>query len=372
MLSHFRWPQLRPSRSEAQISFLARMKSLKPPLQMLLSRSITRDRGDRFWPIGKGDDDPDDRTPDDVHAKQVAALRLVGATSADLPSLEELRPFLAKKWHPWRRQRRLARPGATYLAGSAPHGRRRERGRWPGRRRPRLGRRAADDQIPHRYRRPHRLHDQAEHPARLPYPGRDRQRLQRVDPGKVGVPLRLLQGVDPLPAQDPETSAAEVLRHGQSPRHGPGADGERRAHPHGTRVCWPIYALPSSTTCRWPSTWAPRAPASPTTPTAVGYPATYLGFHTDHSQTMMAHCISLLAERCLRGAADMKFAFIEGGTVWAPSVMGRLDHALSRAEGRGALPDHAAERVSAAPLLFQHAADREPGDHAAPCSRCCG
>ncbi len=35
-------------------------------------------------------------------ADRVAALRLVDTDiHNDLPSLEELRPFLAKKWHPW-------------------------------------------------------------------------------------------------------------------------------------------------------------------------------------------------------------------------------------------------------------------------------
>ena len=35
-------------------------------------------------------------------ANRVAALRLIDTDiHNDLPSLEELRPFLAKKWHPW-------------------------------------------------------------------------------------------------------------------------------------------------------------------------------------------------------------------------------------------------------------------------------
>ena len=39
---------------------------------------------------------------EETFADQVAALRLVDTdVHNDLPSLEELRPFLAKKWHPW-------------------------------------------------------------------------------------------------------------------------------------------------------------------------------------------------------------------------------------------------------------------------------
>jgi len=60
-------------------------------------------------------------------------------------------------------------------------------------------------------------------------------------------------------------------------------------------------------------------------PTAVGYPATYLEFHTDHSQTMMAHCISLISSGVFEEFSSLRFIFVEGGTVWAPYVMGRLD-----------------------------------------------
>src|SRR5205085_2579182 len=60
-------------------------------------------------------------------------------------------------------------------------------------------------------------------------------------------------------------------------------------------------------------------------PTGVGYPTTYLEFHTDHSQTMMAHCVSLVAEGVFEEFPTLKFAFIEGGVCWAPYVMWRLD-----------------------------------------------
>ena len=74
-------------------------------------------------------------------------------------------------------------------------------------------------------------------------------------------------------------------------------------------------------------------------PTAVGYPSTYLEFHTDHSQTMMAHCVSLLAEGIFEEFPTLKFAFIEGGICWAPYVMGRLDRLYPALQGRGAPPD---------------------------------
>jgi predicted TIM-barrel fold metal-dependent hydrolase len=57
----------------------------------------------------------------------------------------------------------------------------------------------------------------------------------------------------------------------------------------------------------------------------VGYPSTYLEFHTDHSQTMMAHCVSVVSEGLFEEFPTLRFGFIEGGICWAPYVMGRLD-----------------------------------------------
>lgn len=60
-------------------------------------------------------------------------------------------------------------------------------------------------------------------------------------------------------------------------------------------------------------------------PTGVGYPSYYLEFHTDLSQTMMAHCVSLVADGVFEEFPSLRFVFIEGGVVWVPHVMWRLD-----------------------------------------------
>ncbi len=75
----------------------------------------------------------------DLHTKPLtapldpAALRLVDTDiHNDLPSLEELRPFLAKQWHPW-----LDSGGPAFgrallrQHGLRADGRRRARGGWP-------------------------------------------------------------------------------------------------------------------------------------------------------------------------------------------------------------------------------------------------
>ena len=53
---------------------------------------------------------------------------------------------------------------------------------------------------------------------------------------------------------------------------------------------------PSSTTCRSAIHVGAEGTGIANPPTGVGYPSTYLEFHTDHSQTMMAHCVSLISE----------------------------------------------------------------------------
>ena len=49
------------------------------------------------------------------------------------------------------------------------------------------------------------------------------------------------------------------------------------------------------------------------------------GLEPGHSKTMMAHCVSMLSDGVFEEFPTLKFAFIEGGTVWPPYVMGRLD-----------------------------------------------
>ncbi|HEX5501731.1 MAG TPA: amidohydrolase family protein, partial [Thermomicrobiales bacterium] len=95
--------------------------------------------------------------------------------------------------------------------------------------------------------------------------------------------------------------------------------------PYGNRNYWPIFRaavehdLPVAIHVGAEGTGV----ANP--PTSVGYPSSYLEFHTDHSQTMMAHCVSMVTEGVFEEFPTLKFAFIEGGVCWAPYVMGRLD-----------------------------------------------
>ena len=60
-------------------------------------------------------------------------------------------------------------------------------------------------------------------------------------------------------------------------------------------------------------------------PTAVGYPASYLEWHTMLPQTFMTHLVTLVCEGVFERFPKLKFVFIEGGFGWLPHVMWRLD-----------------------------------------------
>src|SRR5262249_2192038 len=99
--------------------------------------------------------------------------------------------------------------------------------------------------------------------------------------------------------------------------------------PYGDRSYWPIYraavehGLPVAIHVGSEGTGI----ANP--PTPVGYPTSYLEFHTDHSLTRTAHCVSAVPEGTFEGFPPLKFAFVEGGVCGAPYVMWRLDRLYS-------------------------------------------
>jgi uncharacterized protein len=258
---------------------------------------------------------------------QVAALRLVDTDiHNDLPSIEELRPFLAKKWHPWLDS---GGPGnaARYYANMGS-------GRMDDAVNEDDGLAAGDpdwvvQQLMTKYRIDigvltgsmigmgiqHDYHIQAAIASAY----------NEWTLAKWVCPYECFKGSIMCIGSDPEAGAAEVRRLGQNPGMVQVLMASAARIPYGNKYYWPIYRaavehdLPVAIHVGSEGTGV----ANP--PTAVGYPSTYLEFHTDHSQTMMAHCVSLLADGVFEELPTLKFAFIEGGTVWAPYVIGRLD-----------------------------------------------
>ncbi|MAS37413.1 MAG: amidohydrolase [Anaerolineaceae bacterium] len=60
-------------------------------------------------------------------------------------------------------------------------------------------------------------------------------------------------------------------------------------------------------------------------PTAVGYPSTYLEWHTDLVGSMIAQVVSMVCEGVFAKFPTLKLIIVEGGVSWLPSLMWRFD-----------------------------------------------
>jgi predicted TIM-barrel fold metal-dependent hydrolase len=138
-------------------------------------------------------------------------------------------------------------------------------------------------------------------------------------------PYDCYKGSITITSQDPEAAAKEVRRLGNETGMVQVIMPSAARIPYGQQYYWPIYAA----ACDFDLPVAIHVGAEGTgianPPTSVGYPSTYLEFHSDHSQTMMGHCTSMLADGVFEEFPKLRFCFMEGGVVWAPHVIGRLD-----------------------------------------------
>ena len=260
--------------------------------------------------------------------ERAAQLRLIDTdVHNDLPSLGELRPFLAAEWHPWLERGGPGFAGRYYTNSGS--------GRMDDVVREEDGLCAGDpdwvvQQLLTRYKIDLGVltgtmsgTTSIQHNAR--FLGALASAYNDWTLAKWVRPYACFKGSILVPAQDPEAAAREIGRLGADPGMVQVLLASAARMPYGQRFYWPIYRaavehdLPVAIHVGAEGTGV----ANP--PTGVGYPATYLEFHTDHSQTMMAHCVSLVTEGTFEEFPTLKFAFIEGGVCWAPYVMGRLD-----------------------------------------------
>ena len=260
-------------------------------------------------------------------AERAAALRLVDTDiHNDLPGMEALRPFLARAWHPW-----LAHGGpgtaARYYANMGS-------GRMDDAVREEDGLCAGDpewvmQQLMAKYRVDLGILTGSVIGLSIQHDPRLNAAITSAyndwTLAKWVRPHACFKGSILVAAQDPAAAAREIHRLGKDPGMVQVLMASAARLPYGNPVYWPIYraaveyGLPVAIHVGAEGTGI----ANP--PTGVGYPTTYLEFHTDHSQTMMAHCVSMVTEGVFAEFPTLKFAFIEGGVCWAPHVMGRLD-----------------------------------------------
>jgi len=259
--------------------------------------------------------------------ERAAKLRLINTDiHNDLPSQEELRPFLAKKWHPWLDS---GGPGnaARYYANMGS-------GRMDDAVREEDGLAAGDpDWVVQQLMTKYRIDIGILTGSGIGLSIQHDYRIQTAIASAYNEwtlnkwvrPYECFKGSIVCPAQDPEAGAAEVRRLGQNPGMVQVLMASAARIPYGNKVYWPIYRAAVENDLPVAIHVGSEGTGIANAPTGVGYPSTYLEFHTDHSQTMMAHCVSMLADGVFEELPTLKFAFIEGGTVWAPYVMGRLD-----------------------------------------------
>src|SRR5919202_304329 len=138
-------------------------------------------------------------------------------------------------------------------------------------------------------------------------------------------PYDCFKGSIVVAPQDAEAAAREVHRLGDDPGMVQVLMASAARIPYGQRSYWPIYRAAVEHNLPVAIHVGSEGTGLANPPTGVGYPSTYLEFHTDHSQTMMAHCVSVVSEGLFEAFPSLRFGFIEGGICWAPYVMWRLD-----------------------------------------------
>jgi len=260
-------------------------------------------------------------------ADTAAALRLIDTDiHNDLPSMQDLKPFLAPLWHPWLDN---GGPGVAsrYYANMGS-------GRMDDAVREEDGLAAGDpdwvvQQLMTKYRIDLGILTGSIIGVAIQHDWRFQSALVSAYNDwtleKWVRPYDCYKGSIAVAAQEAEGSAREIHRLGGHPGMVQVLMPSAARLPYGNPHYWPIYRaaveydLPVAIHVGSEGTGLANAP------TGVGYPSTYLEFHTDHSQTMMAHCVSMVAEGVFEEFPTLKFAFIEGGVCWAPYVMGRLD-----------------------------------------------
>lgn len=124
---------------------------------------------------------------------------------------------------------------------------------------------------------------------------------------------------------DPVLAAREIRRLGGHPGVVQVLMGSGARMPYGQRFYHPIYE--AAVEMGLPVAIHPGSEGAGVSgpPTAVGYPSSYLEWHTNLAGSYIAHVISLITEGVFVTFPDLKFVLVEGGVAWLPPILWRLD-----------------------------------------------
>ncbi|MFD3269292.1 amidohydrolase family protein [Paenibacillus dendritiformis] len=136
---------------------------------------------------------------------------------------------------------------------------------------------------------------------------------------------RAFKGAIAVSTLDPHLAAKEIYRVGDHPDIVEVIISSAARWPLGHRFYHPIYE--AAERHGLPVAIHPGAEGggSSTAPTAAGYPARYIEWHTCLSQMFMAHLVSLVCEGVFVKFPRLKVVLVEGGIAWLPPLMWRLD-----------------------------------------------
>ena len=124
---------------------------------------------------------------------------------------------------------------------------------------------------------------------------------------------------------DPALAAREIHRLGEHPGVVQVLMCSGARTPYGQRFYHPIYE--AAVQYDLPVAIHPGTEGAGVSgpPTAVGYPSSYLEWHTGLAYTYMAHLVSLVTEGVFQKFPTLQFVLIEGGVAWLPTLLWRLD-----------------------------------------------
>lgn len=124
---------------------------------------------------------------------------------------------------------------------------------------------------------------------------------------------------------DPLLAAREIQRVGSHPGIVQVLMGSGARFPYGQRYYDPIYEAASRFDLPVAIHPGSEGVGVSGPPTAVGYPTSYLEWHTNLVGSYIAHLISLLTEGTFVKFPTLRFVLIEGGFAWLPPILWRLD-----------------------------------------------
>lgn len=124
---------------------------------------------------------------------------------------------------------------------------------------------------------------------------------------------------------DPELAVREIHRLGGHPGVVQVLLPSAARIPYGQRFYHPIYAAAAQYDLPVAIHPGTEGVGIAGAPTGVGYPSSYLEWHTNLVSSYIGHLVSMVTEGVFTRFPSMKFILIEGGVSWLPPILWRFD-----------------------------------------------